>query len=443
MSATGERATEDATQARPITSPRRWTQALTEQSLPPFDPTGYERLVVVAAHPDDETLGVGGALRAAHRAGTAITLVVATDGEAAYPRLGPRERRELAGVRRAELHTALHHGGLQDIPVHWLGLPDSGLAEHTQELTERLTELLTGADAYLAPWTSDPHPDHRAAGRAARAAAAVTTYGWGYPIWMWPWMQPDDPEVTWDRAYLLQLETTDLAAKQDAISCFTSQISRAPSGCEPVLNPRMLAHSDRGAELLFREPHQAGAPLRRFADLYAAAADPWREDSWYERRKRAVLCASLPRERYYCAFEPGCGTGALTLELARRCDRLHSTEPVPEAAIQARRVTAGYPRVWIADAALPAGVPDEQIDLAVFSEVLYYLGDETVHATLEATMRVLAPGGDLVLAHWRGWPAEAPRDETATAALVRARPELIDLVEHLDEQFVVRVLRRR
>jgi LmbE family N-acetylglucosaminyl deacetylase len=443
MSATGDRAGEAGIQARAITSPRRWTQALTEQALPPFDPSGYERLVVLAAHPDDETLGVGGVLRVAHRAGTAITLVVATDGEAAYPRLGPRERRELAALRRAELRTALRRGGLQDIPVHWLGLPDSRLGEHTQELTERLTELLAGADAYLAPWTSDPHPDHRAAGRAARAAAAVSTYGWGYPIWMWPWMRPDDPEVAWDRAYLLRLDPSDLAAKQDARSCFASQISQAPSGCEPALNPRMLAHSDRGAELLFREPRQTGAPLRRFADLYGASADPWRQDCWYERRKRAVLCASLPRERYRGGFEPGCGTGALTLELARRCDRLYSTEPVAEAAIQARRVTEGCPGVWIADAALPAGVPDERIDLAVFSEVLYYLDAETVHATLEATMRVLAPGGDLVLAHWRGWPAEAPRDETATAALVGARPELVDLVEHLDEQFVVRVLRRR
>jgi hypothetical protein len=66
-----------------------------------------------------------------------------------------------------------------------------------------------------------------------------------------------------------------------------------------------------------------------------------------------------------------------------------------------------------------------------------------VHDTLETIVRALEPGGDLVLAHWRGWPAEAPRDEATTAALVRARPELVDLVEHVDEDFVVRVLRRR
>ncbi len=204
----------------------------------------------------------------------------------------------------------------------------------------------------------------------------------------------------------------------------------------------MLAHSERPAELVFREPRATSAPLRRFATLYAEHGDPWRSESWYERRKRAVLCASLPRERYRSGFEPGCGTGALTVELARRCARLHATEPVPEAADQARRATADHSEVEIATFALPDGVPDGPLDLAVFSEVLYYLDEQSVHATLLATVRALEPGGDLVLANWRGWPAEAPRDETATAALVRARPELVEVVEHRDEDFVIRVLRR-
>jgi LmbE family N-acetylglucosaminyl deacetylase len=398
--------------------------------------------VVLAAHPDDETLGVGGALRVAHRAGVAITVVVATDGEAAYPHLGPAERGDLARARRRELRAALDSSGLDDVAVRWVGLPDSALDEHSRELTECLVEPLTDADAYLAPWTADPHPDHRAVGRAALAVAPATAYGWGYPIWMWPWMRPEDPEVRWERAHLLRLDPADLAAKQRARSHFVSQISAAPGGVEPVLAADVLAHSDRAAELVFREPRETSAPLRRFATLYAEHGDPWRSDSWYERRKRAVLCASLPRERYRRGFEPGCGTGALTVELARRCERLYATEPVREAASLARRATAGDAGVEIAPLALPEGVPAGPLDLAVFSEVLYYLDDRSVHSTLEATVRALEPGGDLVLVNWLGWPSEAPRDEAATAALVRARPELVEVVEHRDEDFVVRVLRR-
>lgn len=426
-----------------MSAPARWSRALAERTPPPFDPGGYRRLVVVAAHPDDETLGAGGALAVANRAGVGLVLVVASDGEAAYPGLGPERRRQLGRVRRAELHAVLRGRGLGDVPVHWLGLPDTGLAEHRGELTDRLAPLLADADAYLAPWTADPHPDHRAAGRAASAAAPSTAYGWGYPIWMWPWMEPDDPRIHWDRARLLALDPSDLATKLEACSGFTSQVEDAPGGGPPVVGPELLAHLERPAELVFREPRAASAPLGRFAALYADRADPWRAHCWYERRKRDVLLASLPRERYRAGFEPGCGTGALTVELAERCERLHATEPVAEAAHTARRNAAGHPGVRVAERALPAGVPDDGLDLAVFSEVLYYLDDRTVGATLDATLRALRPGGDLVLAHWRGWPAEAPRDGEATAALVRARPELDELVEHVDERFVVRVLRRR
>jgi hypothetical protein len=36
-----------------------------------------------------------------------------------------------------------------------------------------------------------------------------------------------------------------------------------------------------------------------FEAMYRRDEDPWRvETSWYERRKLAVLLASLPRERY-------------------------------------------------------------------------------------------------------------------------------------------------
>jgi LmbE family N-acetylglucosaminyl deacetylase len=426
-----------------LTPVRRWTAALAERALPAFDPAGYRRMVVLSAHPDDETLGVGGALRVAHRAGVSITVVVATDGEAAYPHLGVQGRRELAAVRRRELRSALDCAGLGEVAVRWLGLPDSALAGHHGELSECLAEELADADAYLAPWTADPHPDHQAVGRAALAVAPVTVYGWGYPIWMWPWMRPDDPEVCWERAHLLRLAPADLAVKQRARSQFISQLTAPPGEVAPVLSEEMLAYSDRPVELVFRQPRQVSAPLGRFATLYARHGDPWRSQSWYERRKRAVLCASLPRERYRCGFEPGCGTGALTVELATRCDRLYATEPVPAAASRARQAAAAHPGVQVGALALPDGVPAAPLDLAVFSEVLYYLDDNAVRATLEATVAALELGGDLMLASWRGWPAEAPRDEAATAALVRAHPDLVEVVEHRDEEFVVRVLKRR
>ena len=95
------------------------------------------------------------------------------------------------------------------------------------------------------------------------------------------------------------------------------------------------------------------------------------------------------------------------------------------------------------EAALPDAVPPGPIDLAVFSEVLYYLDDATVVATLDRTLAALRPGGDVVVVHWRGWPPEAPRDAEATHRMLLGRAELVPLVEHTDSDFVLLVLRRR
>jgi LmbE family N-acetylglucosaminyl deacetylase len=316
-----------------VTPPGAWEAALRRHRPLPFDPTGLERVVVVAAHPDDETIGVGGLLQELHAAGASITLVVATDGEAAYPGLDGPARRELGRARRVELADALRVQGLADAPVHWLGLPDSGLADRVPELTDRLAPLLADADAYLAPWTSDPHPDHRAAGAAAAAAAPVTARGWAYPIWTWAWTGPDDPGIPWERARAVTVDARVRATRRRAVDCFTSQVRPGPDGSAPVLAAGLLEHVDRNTDIVFREPRQGSAPLSRFTELYAGGNDPWRAGSWYERRKRAVLLASLPRETYGTAFEPGCGAGELSVELASRCRLVLASDPVPEAVV--------------------------------------------------------------------------------------------------------------
>jgi len=432
-----------STAARPVTPVVVWTEALEERRPRPFEPSGHHRVTVVAAHPDDETLGASGCLQALHRAGAEVTLVVATDGEAAYPALDPAARRDLARARRAELVAALRLQGLGDVPVHWLGLPDSGLDDRGPDLRAALRPLLADADAYLAPWAGDPHPDHRAAGLAAADAAPITAHGWAYPVWMWAWLTPDDPAVPWDRARLLRLDSAAAFAKRAAIAAFTSQVGPGPDGSPPVLDARMLAHVGRPAEVLFRIARSTSAPVSRFTELYADGADPWRGDSWYERRKRAVVLASLPRQRYRRAFEPGCGTGVLTVELAARCGAVLASDPVAEAVRQARARTADVAGVRVEQAALPDAVPVEPVDLAIFSEVLYYLDDATVSATLDRTLAALEPGGDVAVVHWREWPAEAPRDAAATHRMLHARPELTPVVEHVDDGFVLLVLRRR
>jgi SAM-dependent methyltransferase len=262
---------------------------------------------------------------------------------------------------------------------------------------------------------------------------------------MWTGQTPDDPHIPWSRAHRHDLDDAGRAAKADAIAAFASQTAPLVPGGRAVLPDDVLAHFRPGRELFFRDPAERSAPAERFAGLYRDDGDPWQvRGSWYECRKRDVLLACLPRRHYRYAAEPGCGLGALTRELAARCDRLDAcdyTEEAVRATVEATRDVSGV-RVRTAALPHPEALPDG-IDLAVLSEVVYYLGDDDVRATMDRVAEALVPGGDVVLTHWRGWPAEAPADAAAVHARFGADPRFDVLVEHVDEEFLLHVLRRR
>ncbi|QBI56595.1 SAM-dependent methyltransferase [Streptomonospora litoralis] len=139
-----------------------------------------------------------------------------------------------------------------------------------------------------------------------------------------------------------------------------------------------------------------------FEAVYAESTDPWGfRTRWYERRKRALTLASLPHERYERAFEPGCAIGALTRELAVRCDALLAWERVASTAQQAERDLTGFAHVRVGRAGVPWQWPRGTFDLIVLSELLYYFGDADLGDLLELTAASLRPGGTVVAVHWR------------------------------------------
>jgi LmbE family N-acetylglucosaminyl deacetylase len=208
---------------------------------------------VVAAHPDDEVLGVGGTLRLLSATGVRLRLVAVTDGEGSHPRSTALSRAELRVRRIAETRAALDRLGV-DAEVIRLELPDAGLAPHRQEITSALGDMIAGADACMAPWRCDEHTDHETCGAAADAACrARATRLLEYPIWAWHWSSPGDLEVPWDRAAQVPLPVAVQDRKRAAVACFVSQIR--PLGPLPgdaaILPPETLAHFDRPREVLF------------------------------------------------------------------------------------------------------------------------------------------------------------------------------------------------
>lgn len=222
----------------------------------PETPLGpFGRVVVVAAHPDDEVLGFGGAIALLSASGTEVTVVAVTDGEGSHPGSDVMTARDLAELRTAETRAALAELGATAATVVRLKVPDTRVEAYEDDVAARIAGLAAGADLVVAPWTGDVHGDHEAAGRAAvRAAASAGVACWLYPVWMWHWAAPDDPRVPWRRAALVRLSPEVLDRKRAAVRQFVSQIAPLGPGKDDaaVLPPEELAHHLRDREVVFR-----------------------------------------------------------------------------------------------------------------------------------------------------------------------------------------------
>ena len=225
--------------------------------LPVLNTTACRRAVVVAPHPDDETLAVGGLIAVLLAQGGQVVLVAATDGEASHPNsaaMTPDGLRQLRARETDRALAVLADGAPGGAVLHRLRLPDGGLADHGDALATALVPLLGPADWCIAPFDGDGHPDHDAGGRAAaRACAATGARLLSYPLWAWHWARPGDPRVPWERALRLPLSPDALRRKQDALACYPSQTE--PLGPAPedaaVVPPSDLAYFLRPEEVVF------------------------------------------------------------------------------------------------------------------------------------------------------------------------------------------------
>jgi LmbE family N-acetylglucosaminyl deacetylase len=219
---------------------------------------GARRVLVLAPHPDDEVLAVGGLLATLASEGWGVDVLAVTDGEGSHPRSRRVTPRGLAELRATERDLALARLGIARARVTRLGCPDSAVAS-VHDLPERIVDHLRhdrGVRVCLAPWVHDGHPDHDAVGRAAHVACAASGVELlEYPVWAWHWAQPDTA-LPWSRVRRFVLGAGAQAAKRAAIAAYRSQIEPLgpDEGDQAILAPPVLARFHRPFETLFLCP---------------------------------------------------------------------------------------------------------------------------------------------------------------------------------------------
>ena len=186
-----------------------------EQELIPYQP-GFppgSRWLVVAPHPDDETVGVGATLALGVVRDVAVRVLVLTDGQAQ----GDPELR-----RREALAAAAVLGVSQ---VSFAGLVDRQLGNQAALLVRVLRQELAGfaPDVVFLPSPLELHPDHRAAAWAGQRALRWHLR-WGLRFHLAPWVAfYEVATALWPN--LLVAGDAVWEQKRQALTCYASQLA--------------------------------------------------------------------------------------------------------------------------------------------------------------------------------------------------------------------------
>jgi LmbE family N-acetylglucosaminyl deacetylase len=217
--------------------------------------SSHTYLVIVAPHPDDETIALGGTIHDHVRSGGAVEIIAVTDGEAADEQADEQARRRLAIRRDGERRQALARLGAVDAEIVRLRLPDREVGQYEPELAgilgQRFAAIKAKEDNCLVSltWREDPHPDHRAAARAGIEAASLN----GLPYIEVPiWASYENRSLPTDRILYRPITAEGQRAKRDALRAFRSQTEPLPGERGPVLPSDFFSVFDQSHELILR-----------------------------------------------------------------------------------------------------------------------------------------------------------------------------------------------
>jgi LmbE family N-acetylglucosaminyl deacetylase len=129
--------------------------------------------IVVAPHPDDESLACGGLIADACRQGSRAKVVIVSDGAGSHPNSKAYPPDRLRSLREGEARRAGAELGLKPDDMIFLGLPDRFVpceGEEAECAIGAIVDCVREIDAksLFVSWRHDPHCDHEASYRIAR-----------------------------------------------------------------------------------------------------------------------------------------------------------------------------------------------------------------------------------------------------------------------------------
>lgn len=164
------------------------------------DVIGDGGIVVVAPHPDDESLGCGGLIAEACALSLAVRLIFISDGTGSHPNSPSFPKPRLLLEREMEARKASAILGVAPTAITFLRLPDRSVPIEGRDAERAVSEILCAvtdiqASAIFVTSDLDSHCDHRASFSIVRQVheRLLQTHVFTYPIWAW--RSPELPSV--------------------------------------------------------------------------------------------------------------------------------------------------------------------------------------------------------------------------------------------------------
>lgn len=222
------------------------------------------KTLIVAPHPDDESLGCGGTIALLCKYNCEVSALTMSDGTLSHPNSLKFPAEKLRDLRENEMISAL---GILGVPAEKVSffrfrdrrVPDEStfdFAAAVEKVSNYLSE--NQPQTILAPWRRDPHPDHRATWQIFNRANEIHNRRFRmleYPIWLWEMAENEDlPQSENIKIHRLNIESV-AAIKQRAINAHVSQttdlIDDDPQAFR--LSKEVLAHFAAPFEIYLEE----------------------------------------------------------------------------------------------------------------------------------------------------------------------------------------------
>jgi LmbE family N-acetylglucosaminyl deacetylase len=192
---------------------------------------GRGGLVVIAPHPDDESLACGGLIAEARTERRPTRVIIVSDGTGSHPASKTYPKNRLRNLREKEAKQAAIELGLDPHrDIVFLRLPDRFVPSEGPCAEKAICDIVecinaVEARALFVSWRHDPHCDHQASYRIARVVQQRTPELRLYEYTVWgSALPPATPVERSTRGFRIRIDRHQ-PKKRRAIAAHRSQIT--------------------------------------------------------------------------------------------------------------------------------------------------------------------------------------------------------------------------